>query len=493
MPHCLGGVGQGGRPGADGALAGYVQRGERAGAEVRFALVQRGGPDQAGVPVVVAFGLLGEAGQRGELLLVPGDEERADGFDGDAGLGSVGGQQAGALADQACLQGAGHRVEAGVQDRGVGLGGALSDVVLRLDEGDAQTGVAGEGAGDRTADDSGADDGHVVRDRWQRSSVGDRHAGVPSSSAVTAARKRPRRSAASSGDTRGSYTAAGLPVRQRVSEAQAGFRAEPGQRAHPECGRIRQRGHLDGALQQVGLGLHEQGRAGQAAVDAEDFERVAEVRRGGVRQRHHLGGQPLAERAHQVPGPGVQAQSGEGPAQVAAPPGGGEPGEGRYEGDAAAVGHGPAHGVEVGGAPDDAEVGEPADGGGGRVHLAVEAVAGVSAEPPGDTADQSGGTAPGRVAGVGEEERARAVSALGAAGCGDALSEQGGLLVDDQPGERNRRHPGAEGGGRTDEARVVHDVRQSLVGQAVDLQCARRPLGAVEVQELCTAERWRRP
>ncbi|CAM5568473.1 hypothetical protein SGLAM104S_09796 [Streptomyces glaucescens] len=80
----LGGVGEGGGPGADDGLAGDVQGAERARSEVRFARVQFGRAEQAGVVAVVAYGLPGEPGQGGELFLVPGDEEGADPFDGDA-------------------------------------------------------------------------------------------------------------------------------------------------------------------------------------------------------------------------------------------------------------------------------------------------------------------------------------------------------------------------------------------------------------------------
>ena len=152
VPDRLGGVPQCRRPGADDALAGHVQSAERAGAEVRFACEELGRLDEAGIGVFVAYGLLRQVRERRELFLVPGDEQRADRFDGDARLRSVRGESAGALADEACFEGARYRVEAGVQDRGVGLGGALADVVLGLDDRDAQARVAGQFAGDLAAD-----------------------------------------------------------------------------------------------------------------------------------------------------------------------------------------------------------------------------------------------------------------------------------------------------------------------------------------------------
>ncbi len=234
-------------------------------------------------------------------------------------------------------------------------------------------------------------------------------------------------------------------------------------------------------MQQVGLGLHEERGAGEAAVDAQGGQGASEVGRRGVGEFGDLGGETLAQGAHQVPGGGVQAQTGERAAQVPAPPGGGEPGQRRDEGDAAGVRHRGAHGVEVGGAGDDAEAGEPPYCGGGRVHLPVQAVVGASAEPPGDAGGQARGAAPGGAAGVGEEERTGAVGALGGAGFGHALGQQGGLLVDGEAGEREF---GTEGPGGADVDGVVHDVREAFTGEAVQLQGAGRPGGAVEVEEL---------
>ena len=58
-----------------------------------------------------------------------------------------------------------------MQQRGIGLAGAVTDIVAGLDEGDGQVG-AGQFAGDRRTDDAGADDddvadlGVVVWSRW---------------------------------------------------------------------------------------------------------------------------------------------------------------------------------------------------------------------------------------------------------------------------------------------------------------------------------------
>ncbi len=201
----LGGVGEGGRPRADDALAGDVERAQGAGSEVRFAAAQLVGVDQAGLVVAVALGLGGERRQRVQLRPVPGDEQGADRFDGDTGLGRVGREPALSVAYEPGLQRTGHGVETGVQDRRVGLGGSVADVVGGVHEGRTQP-AAGELAGDGRTDDSGADDDHVVEGVRQFAGGGDGHApavpaplaavGVRSSSAATSPRNRPRRSAA---------------------------------------------------------------------------------------------------------------------------------------------------------------------------------------------------------------------------------------------------------------------------------------------------------
>jgi hypothetical protein len=141
------------------------------------------GGDDPGVRVVVADRLVPQRRQRRELLRVPGDEDRAERFDRDPGGLRIGREQVVALANQAGLQRARDGVEPGVQDRRVGLAGALADVVAAVDDRHRQP-VTGELAGDGRADDSGADH----RD------IEDRHA------ASAAALQRARKSAARPAD-----------------------------------------------------------------------------------------------------------------------------------------------------------------------------------------------------------------------------------------------------------------------------------------------------
>lgn len=108
----------------------------------------------------------------------------------------------------------------------------------------------------------------------------------------------------------------------------------------------------------------------------------------------------------------------------------------------------------------------------------------MSAQPPGDTADQAARGAARARSGLREQERPRAVRALGAAGLGDALREEGRLLVDEEPGQRDAV---AEGGGDADGSVRVHDLRHPFAVQAEDAERLRRPGDLVEVEELGTA------
>jgi hypothetical protein len=127
---------------------------------VRLASVELGGPDQVAAVVAIGRRPLGQARERGVLLLGPGHEQRAGPFDGDPGLRRVGREKRVAARDQARLGRAGLGVEAGVEDRGVGLAGARTDVRAGLDQRNAEAG-APEAAGDGRTHDAGSDDRDV--------------------------------------------------------------------------------------------------------------------------------------------------------------------------------------------------------------------------------------------------------------------------------------------------------------------------------------------
>ena len=139
---------------------GHGQPAERAGAEVGYSPVDLVGVDDLAAVVAVAFGLVPQRGQRVELFVGPRDEQRAGALDRDAGRLGVVAEQGVPARARAGLQRARGRVEPGVQDRGVGLAGAVADVVAGLEQRHRQR-RAGECAGDRGADDAAADDGDV--------------------------------------------------------------------------------------------------------------------------------------------------------------------------------------------------------------------------------------------------------------------------------------------------------------------------------------------
>ena len=190
---------QHGAPGVDDRLSGDLEPAKCAGAELRLALAQLLGTEQPCLEVAVLLGLLLELGERGELLLAPGDQDGTRGLDGDAGRHGIVAQQSVALADEAGFEAAGHAVEARVQQCGVGLGDPVADLVAALQDHDLEL-VAGELAGQRRADDPCAHDGHVV------DLLGVAH---PSASAAATARstarfQRSRRLPASSAEILGS-------------------------------------------------------------------------------------------------------------------------------------------------------------------------------------------------------------------------------------------------------------------------------------------------
>jgi len=119
------------------------------------------GADDVAAVVAVGLGLVQQSGQRIELLAIPGHQDRPGALDGDARGGSEVGEQPVPAADHRRLQGAGFGVEPGVQDRRVGLAGAVADVAAGLEQGDGQV-VAAELTGDGGADDACPDDGDVM-------------------------------------------------------------------------------------------------------------------------------------------------------------------------------------------------------------------------------------------------------------------------------------------------------------------------------------------
>ena len=196
----VGGQREVGGPGADDGFAGHGESGQGAGAEFGDAAVHLVGVDDFAGLVAVALSLVLQVRQGVDFLIGPGDEQRAGPLDGNAGLLGVVPEKVVAAGDEPGFQGAGGGVVAGVQQRGVGLAGAVTDVVSGVDEGHGQAG-AGQVAGDRGSDDAGADDDDIAD---VRGGGGHGCVSLGASAAVAACFHRCRCSAARSADHRGS-------------------------------------------------------------------------------------------------------------------------------------------------------------------------------------------------------------------------------------------------------------------------------------------------
>ena len=143
------------------ASPGTRQPGQCARPEFGYPAIHLVAGDDLARAVAVALGLVLQRGQRVALLLGPGDQQGARALDGDAGPFGVGTEQLVTAGDEPGLERPGLGVEAGVQQGGVGLAGAITDVVAALDQRDGQAGPP-EGAGDGAADDAGADHDDVA-------------------------------------------------------------------------------------------------------------------------------------------------------------------------------------------------------------------------------------------------------------------------------------------------------------------------------------------
>ena len=141
--------------------------------------------------------------------------------------------------------------------------------------------VPGQLAGDRGADHAGADDEHVDRvpAGLGRGPGASGHRPRCQDQLEPRPRSRPAARPPRPARSRGSHHDLRLRGPDRLGQAGRLPGAQPGQRGHAQRGRVRRPGHLDRELQQVGLGLHQQPRPGQPAVDAQRGQRAGRGRR----------------------------------------------------------------------------------------------------------------------------------------------------------------------------------------------------------------------
>ena len=136
--HGLGGERERRREGTDDALVGNLERALGAGTEMRLSPVQLLDPELADGRIPVGLSPLDDARERGQLGLIPRDEQSAGALERYPRSGGVPAEQLVAAAHEARLDRPGLGVEAGVQQRRVRLAGPSPDVRGGVDQRAAQ-------------------------------------------------------------------------------------------------------------------------------------------------------------------------------------------------------------------------------------------------------------------------------------------------------------------------------------------------------------------
>lgn len=204
----------------------------------------------------------------------------------------------------------------------------------------------------------------------------------------------------------------------------------------------------------------------------------------GVEHLLHLEGHALQHRPSDVPPVGVAGDADADPARVLAPPGSEQPVECRHEVDPAGVLHLRCQGLDLRRRADEPQaVTEPLHGGAGDGDGALQGVVGRRrrAQLVRHRGEESVGGPHHLVAGVEEDERPRAVGALGLA-LSTELPEHGGVLVPQAAGDGDpRQRPPA--GDLPDEFRVAHDPGEDGEGDPQGLQRGQIPVQSTEVHQ----------
>ena len=159
--HGIGRQGEVRGPGTDDRLAGHRQPAQHTGTQIGDPPIHLVGTDDLAAVVEVSFGLVLQTGKSVELFVGPRDQQCAGVLDRDTRLFGVVAEQLVAARHQSRLERFGGRVVSGVQQRGIGLAGAVTDVVACLEQGHREF-RARECARNRGADDPGADDDDVA-------------------------------------------------------------------------------------------------------------------------------------------------------------------------------------------------------------------------------------------------------------------------------------------------------------------------------------------
>ena len=164
--------------------------------------------------------------------------------------------------------------------------------------------------------------------------------------------------------------------------------------------------------------------------------------------------------------------------------GGAQAGEGRNQNHALARGDARSQAFDLAALFDDAQaVAQPLHGRSGDEGAAFQGVGRFVAQLPGDGGQQAALAGDGFVAGVHEQEGARAVGAFGVAGGEAGLAEEGRLLVAGHAANRDAVGQDAQGLGVAVNLAIRGDARQDTARNAENLQQFLVPLQGVDVEE----------
>ena len=213
-------------------------------------------------------------------------------------------------------------------------------------------------------------------------------------------------------------------------------------------------------VEQVGLPLHQQVVGGRAAVHTQLAQGAGAVAAHGLDQIDGLQRDRIERGARDVGACSAARQAHQRAARVGVPVRCAEPGEGRHQHHAAAVGYRRGQRFDFARALDDAQpVAQPLHQRTADEDAAFQRIGGGTAVAPGDGGEQAVVRLDRRVTGIHQQEAAGAVGLLGHARRETGLAECGGLLVaaDASDGNGRAQHVGPCMAAYAD---AVHHLRQ---------------------------------
>jgi len=214
--------------------------------------------------------------------------------------------------------------------------------------------------------------------------------------------------------------------------------AQSGEARRSEGGGLERRRSLERNAQEVGLRLHEQCVVRCTTVDPKDRQRTSGIRRHRFDQIGDLKGDPLEGCTSDVATVRAAGEPEQSAASVGAPMRRTESRMGRDEHDASTIGDAQGEILDLGRRRDESQlIAEPLHDRSGHERGALEAIRGGLVELPSYGCQQSVGRRDDAIGGVEHDERARAIRALRLPGRKTTLTEECGLLVAQDPVDRD--------------------------------------------------------